>query len=159
MMRWRRQLTLAAILAVPGIFLAVRGVFGAPLVLLFGVIIVAADYLIAQESWRVPEPWPSVPLRFRGGARTELAQLAWVMVNREGFVDRGVLERVRALAQKELAQHGVSWTGTPGTPMSPAPLATQLLGPGAIATLNSTTDVRPRALENVVTRLEQIRKR
>jgi len=41
--------------------------------------------------------------------------------------------------------------------MSPVPLAQQLLGSAAITTLTTTGKVRPRALENVVTRLELLR--
>ena len=153
---WKRPLIVGVIFALLGALFAIFGIFDVPHTIALVSIIVAVDYLIAQGRSRVPAAWPGPPLRFRGGARTEVARLAWATTDRQGNVSEKVLQRVRLLAQSLLAPRGVSWDGQPGSAMSPGPLARQLLGALAVATLTTAGKVRPKALQNAVSRLEQL---
>ena len=154
----KRPLIVGVIFALLGALFAFFGIFDVPHTIALVTIIVAVDYLIAQGRSRAPAAWPGPPLRFRGGARTEVARLAWATTDRQGNVSEKVLQRVRLLAQKLLAPRGVSWDGQPGSAMSPGPLARQLLGAPAVATLTTAGKVRPKALQSAVSQLEKISK-
>jgi len=154
---WRRPLILGIILTIVGVFAAILGVLDVPHTIAVIASIVGLNYLISQGTDRRAEPWPNPPVRFRGGARTEVARLAWKTVDRQGDVSENVLARVRQLAQITMAAHGLSWSGQPGDPITPRPLAEQLLGASDIQTLTTTGNKRRRALENAVSRLEMLR--
>jgi len=119
---------------------------------------VIVEMLVNQRRSPAPDAWPPPPLRVRGGARSELAHLAWATTTHTGAVSERVLARVRAVAARVLAAQGVAWSGQPGSPMSPPGLAGQLLGAAAVQTLTTTGEVRPRALARTVAQLEQVAK-
>lgn len=153
----RTMLIVGIFAAVVCAVLAWFGVFDIPHTLVIIAIVIITTFLINQMHDVEPHPWPAPPLKFRVGARTEVARLAWATVTRDGEVSAQALNRVRPLAQRALAAHGVQWSGLPGEPMVPLPVAQQLIGAAAVNTLTSTGGVRPRAFANVVTRLENLR--
>jgi len=157
--QFRRQLILGSVLTALAILLVVVGVLDIPLAFVLVVGVVTIDYLLTQESWWRPERWPVPPTQFRGGGRTEVSYLAWETVNRDGFVSNKVVQRVRDLARATLAENGVTWSGQAGDEMEPVARARELLGNNAVSALTTTGDVRPRALENAVTRIEKLRKK
>jgi hypothetical protein len=121
-------------------------------------VVALIDVLRSQDSGRIPMHWPPPPRQVRGGARSEVAWLAWSTVNHRGEVSDRALMRVRALAQRLLAEHGIAWSGLPGEAMNPGETARQLIGAEAVTVLTTTDRVRPRALQNTVTRLELLRR-
>jgi len=152
----KRQLILGVIVTLIGVLLASGGVLDWPHTFVIIAIVMGLDYCLRLSRSRTPEPWPLPPVRFRGGARTEVARLAWATVDHNGDVSPKIMQRVRKIAQVSLAHHGVTWSGNPGDPMTPSGLAQQLVGAAAVETLTTARKVRPRTLESAVRQLEQL---
>jgi len=153
----RRRLIIVAIAAsIICLLLTVFGVIDIPHAIVVVAISVMGDALMTADRGSEPEEWPLEPIKFRSGARREVAQLAWATVGRDGKVAEPILRRVRELARQMLADYGVRWSGEPGTQPEPISLAQQLLGKDALRTLTTTEGVRPRALVNAVTKLEEL---
>jgi len=150
----RRLIMLAIVTTIIVAILAIFGVFDIPHIFAIVAAVIVLDILRTQDRDWAPEDWPHAPIKFRRGARTEVARLAWATVGQDGNVSERVLERVRALARQILSDHGVTWSGLAGDPMQPTALAQELIGAAAVTTLTTKKGVKPRALERTVTRLE-----
>jgi len=154
---WKTSIMVGIVALVVGAILAIFGVLSWPHMLAVVALVVALHYVSVQGNDNEPKPWPHPPVRFRRGARSEIARLAWSTVDRDGDVTAPTMQRVRDLARSELATRGVVWSGQQGDPMLPTAQAQQLIGSAAVTTLTTNKPVRPRALENVVSKLELLR--
>jgi hypothetical protein len=154
---WKRQLVVGLVALVICAVLALLRIIDIPHGLGIVAIAIALDTLVTMPRYGLPKPWPVAPIKFRGGERTEVARLAWATVSRGGTVAKPVLNHVRGIAKQQLAEKGVTWTGNPGDVPQPKHLAHQLLGAEAYNVLTTKKDIRPKALEKTVTRLEQLR--
>lgn len=71
----------------------------------FGLWFVTRPYLRSEVAW------PKDPRPERPGGRADVAQLSWTAFTRNGLVTERVLRRMRAIAARRLAVHGVLWDG------------------------------------------------
>ncbi len=69
-------------------------------------------WFVTRPSFRVEAPWPHEPRQSRPGGRADVAELSWTAFTRNGMVTERVLRRVRAIAARRLAAHGVLWDGS-----------------------------------------------
>ncbi|WP_456826891.1 hypothetical protein [Cellulomonas sp. P5_E12] len=98
-------------------------------------LVVAAGVLLFTRLDGTPDPgWDRERSARRHGARGEVQDLAWAMVGRDGRIGERVLRRLREVAGRRLARHGLA-LGDPG--------AEQLLGTRALRTLTRTTSPLP----------------
>lgn len=70
-----------------------------------------ALWLATRSYHRTEVAWPRDPRQDRPGGRTDVAELSWAAFTRNGLVTERVLRRVRAIAARRLAAHGVLWDG------------------------------------------------
>lgn len=98
-------------------------------------LVVAAGVLLFTRLDGTPDPgWDRERSARRHGARGEVQDLAWAMVGRDGRIGERVLRRLREVAGRRLARHGLALSD---------PGAEQLLGTRALRTLTRTTSPLP----------------
>lgn len=146
-----RWLDLRPLLAAVGVGLASVGLGLAPLdglllaavVLVLGVVWVCLD--VGDEH-----PWPEVDVEETDGTRRDVAALTWTFLGRDGRVTEAAVRRLREVAARRLARHGVRLvgvTGRAGSAWAPDPVqdarARELLGDRAWATLAAHGGVMP----------------
>ncbi|ACZ30806.1 hypothetical protein Xcel_1786 [Xylanimonas cellulosilytica DSM 15894] len=78
------------------------------------VIVVLAVSLILGMLPGTDPGWPRPPAEDRPGGRKDLSELAWAALTRDGHVAERVLRRVRRIAARRLADHGIVWDGRLG---------------------------------------------
>jgi hypothetical protein len=98
-------------------------------------LLVAAGVLLLTRLDGTPDPgWERERSARRHGARGEVQDLAWAMVGRDGRIGERVLRRLREVARRRLARHGLTLED---------PAAEQLLGTRALRTLTRTASPLP----------------
>ncbi|MBO3086126.1 hypothetical protein [Cellulomonas fengjieae] len=98
-------------------------------------LLVAAGVLVLTRLDGTPDPgWERERLDRRHGARGEVQDLAWAMVGRDGRIGERVLRRLREVARRRLARHGL---------VLDDPAAQRLLGTRAVHTLTRTQSPLP----------------
>ena len=119
-------------------------------------------WLVTRPYERTDVPWPEEPRSDRPGGRTDVAELSWTAFTRNGLVTERVLRRVRAIAARRLAAHGVLWDGAvhQGAPdlrgwgTGPADAAEhrrrarELLGAATLDALSTARAATPRTLDH-----------
>ena len=96
---------------------------------------VAAGVLLFTRLDGTPDPgWDRERSARRHGARGEVQDLAWAMVGRDGRIGERVLRRMREVAGRRLARHGLSLAD---------PETERLLGTRAVRTLTRTASPLP----------------
>ncbi|MET0789843.1 MAG: hypothetical protein ABWY33_11430 [Cellulomonas sp.] len=96
---------------------------------------VAAGVLLFTRLDGTPDPgWDRERSPRRHGARGEVQDLAWAMVARDGRVGERVLRRLKEVARRRLARHGLTLED---------PATEQLIGTRALTTLTRTTSPLP----------------
>ena len=111
-------------------------------VALVGVAAVAAVLVLTRLEPR-PDPGFERP-RFdrRHGARSDVQELAWAMVGRDGRVSERMLRRVREVARTRFARHGLDLDDP-----ADARAIADLVGDRAFRTLSSTRSPHPKMSE------------
>ncbi len=69
-------------------------------------------WFATRPSFRVDPAWPREPRHDRPGGRADVAELSWTAFTRNGMVTERVLRRVRGIAARRLAAHGILWDGS-----------------------------------------------
>jgi hypothetical protein len=153
-------------------------IIGAALLAGFGILDVVHAIILAAcamtvflVSATVPgeDPsWPAAPVLPHAGARTDLSDLAWAAVTRDGMVTDRVLRRARAIAARRLLVHGVRWDGSvsgddpdlgwgnDSDAGAHRARAGELLGPGVVQALTTARSVSPRILETWFVALDRL---
>ncbi|MCL1899976.1 MAG: hypothetical protein FWG11_05610 [Promicromonosporaceae bacterium] len=136
-----------------------------------GLLVFAAWYALRQGEQRLTG-WPAAPRPDRLGGRRDVAELSWMALSRDGRVTEKVMTRIRGIAARRLALHGVLWTGLlphhldlgrlDGWGSGPADAAEHLaraetlLGPAMVAGLRSRTPISARTLDQWCRSLDRL---
>jgi len=130
-------------------------------------------WFITRPYFRAVPPWPAAPRIERLGGRLDVAELSWMAFTRDGKVTTKVVQRVRNVASRRLAVHGVLWNGQPTFKNAEAdPLAAwgtgpedatehrqraaELLGFKMVNSLCAATEISPRILESWINALDNL---
>jgi hypothetical protein len=75
-------------------------------------VLLPAALLACWYAWKavddgVQARWPAPPEESRHGGRADISELGWAAFTRDGRVSARITHRVRALASRRLAAHGV----------------------------------------------------
>jgi len=121
--------------------------------LLVGVAAVAAFLVLTRFESRPDPGFDRSRNDRRHGARSEVQELAWAMVARDGRVSERVLRRVREVGAGRLAAHGLDL----GDPADAEAIAA-LVGPKVLRTLTRTSSPHPKMAEikHAITMLDRI---
>ncbi|QAY71016.1 hypothetical protein [Xylanimonas protaetiae] len=153
----RRSILVVVLAATVGVLLVAVGGADVPHAVLL-VVLALAGFLALGGLPSLDAPWPKPPTENRPGGRKDVSELSWAAFTRDGLVTERVLRRVRLIAARRLADHGVLWDGRLGTDLDGwgrddrdaaehREQAAALLGPDLLASLSTARAVTPRALE------------
>ncbi|QAY62657.1 hypothetical protein ET495_04600 [Xylanimonas allomyrinae] len=162
----RSHVVLAVLLTAGAAALAVTGTLDvAHAVVLAAVAFVTS--LVSRAVGPRETGWPRPPAEARPGARKDLSELGWAAFTRDGRVTERVLRRVRAIAARRLAAHGVLWDGLlhpdlsgwghgPHDADDHHARAEALLGRELLADLTTRRSLSPRTLETWFSALDRL---
>lgn len=105
-------------------------------------------YLLAEEPY-----WPQLDEARRAGGRREVTSLSWMLTPRRHGTDRQAVVRLREIARRRLALHGIDLENPEDRAR-----AVEALGPLAVGVLTDNTDDGPshRALVRCIESLERL---
>ncbi|WP_425953660.1 hypothetical protein [Xylanimonas sp. McL0601] len=162
----RRVIVATVVLALAAAGLALSGWLDTPHAAVLAAVALVA-YLAYQSVPPRDEAWPKPPAEARPGARLDVSELGWAAFSRDGSVTERVLRRVRGIASRRLAVHGVLWDGLvhddlsgwgrgPGDAAEHHARAEQLLGRDVLAGLSTWRAAHPRTLETWFSALDRL---
>jgi hypothetical protein len=166
----RRVLIAACVVAVVAAALAVFAVLDVAHAIMLAAAAIAAIILNTAPPGRA-EPWPRPPVEIRRGARSDVSSLAWDCLGRDGRVTERAARRIRMIAVRRLAAHGVVWDGAVAQPGADPDggwgpngadaawhrlRAAQLLGSRVLASMTRAGTATPRTVETWFAALDRL---